>query len=111
MSQTVRIERTTHEILRHLAQQSRRPMPAILRDAVEEYRRQQMIDQAEAAYAALHQDPKAWEQEQAERKLWEGTLADELPVRQSKQVKRVKGAALSKLRRGVGNKSRSYQRA
>ena len=66
MSQTVRIDKTTHELLRQLAQRFGRPMPVILRDAVEEYRRKQMFDEADGSYAALRQDRQAWRQEQAE---------------------------------------------
>jgi hypothetical protein len=46
--------------------------------AIEAYRRQQLLDIGNLAYAALKGDPKAWEQELAERKLWENTLADGL---------------------------------
>ena len=40
--------------------------------------RKLLLEMGNRAYAALKEDPKAWERELAERKLWEKTLADGL---------------------------------
>ncbi len=42
-------------------------MQAILETAIEEYRRQRFLHEANAAYAALRNDPKQWKEELAER--------------------------------------------
>lgn len=77
-SETVRVRPATHAKLRQLADQSGRTMPEVLDDAVETLRRQQLFDAANAAYAKLRENPKAWQAEQAERQLWESTLRDGL---------------------------------
>lgn len=53
-------------------------MQDVLEKAIEAYRRKRLLEMGNLAYAALKDDPKAWEQELAERKLWENTLADGL---------------------------------
>lgn len=77
-STTVRISKETREILRELAEQVGQPIQKVLDNAVEAYRRQCILGQANAAYAALSADAEAWREEQSERQLWEGTLADGL---------------------------------
>ena len=51
-------------------------MQAILDLAVEEYRRQRFLEEANEAYAALRRNHKAWKAELSERKEWDATLAD-----------------------------------
>ena len=53
-------------------------MQAVLDEAVERYRRDRLLDEANAAYARLQADPDAWKEELAERQLWETTLMDGL---------------------------------
>ena len=50
----------------------------MLERAVENYRREQFFAELDAAYARRQADPVAWEEELAERALWESTLADGL---------------------------------
>ena len=38
--------------------------------------RQEFLERANQAYAALRNNPEAWQEELAERELWEQTLAD-----------------------------------
>jgi hypothetical protein len=47
-------------------------------EAIERYRRETFLDQANAAYARLRKDAKAWSQELAERAEWNATLLDGL---------------------------------
>ena len=75
---TTRISRRAHGILRRLAKQSGDPMNAVLDRAVELYRRQMFLESANQAYAALRKHRKAWQEEMAERKQWDRTLADDL---------------------------------
>jgi hypothetical protein len=73
---TVRVKQETHNILRKLSSMERKPMRTILELAVEEYRRQLFLREANAAYAALRKDPKRWKEELAERKAWDFTMTD-----------------------------------
>jgi hypothetical protein len=51
-------------------------MQAILDRALEYYRRERFLREANADYEALKQNPKAWKKVLEERETWEGTLAD-----------------------------------
>lgn len=53
-------------------------MGAVLEEAIEEYRRTKFLEAANASYAALKSDPKAWRQELEERELWDNAGADGL---------------------------------
>ena len=74
----VRISSRTHALLRQLAKEADESMQAILDRAVERYRRETFLHGANADYAALKRNPKAWKGELRERKTWEQTLADGL---------------------------------
>jgi len=77
----VRISSEGREVLRELARQEKRPMAAVLEKAIERYRRQKFLEEANASYAALKANPKKWKEETAERKLWDSTNADGLEDR------------------------------
>jgi predicted transcriptional regulator len=77
-STTVRVSAETHDVLRKLAAATGEPLERVLERAVESYRREQFYAEFDAAYARLQADPVAWEEELAERALWEVTLADGL---------------------------------
>jgi hypothetical protein len=53
-------------------------MQEIVEQAIENYRRQHLLTTANAAYAALRTDSKAWQAYQAEQAEWDVTLADGL---------------------------------
>lgn len=53
-------------------------MQAVLTEAIDSYRRQKFLEEANAAFAALRQDPRAWSDEQQEREIWDQTLTDAL---------------------------------
>ncbi len=78
MPQTVRISEQTHETLRLLSERRGMPMTEVMADAVERLRREDLLRRTNEAYAALRQDPEAWEDELREREAWETTLADGL---------------------------------
>ena len=75
-SATVRISKGTRDTLRDLAVKSGESMQTIIDRAIEEYRRQSFMEQANKAYLALRENPEAWETELKERREWEATLAD-----------------------------------
>ena len=79
---TVRIDRTLRDKLRELAARERLPMHVILDRAVEAYRRKCFLEAANRAYATLRNDPDAWQEEQAERHLWDATVADDVEERE-----------------------------
>ena len=74
-STTVRIQESTHATLRELAAASGRSLQDVLAEAVDLYRRKQLLDETNAAYARLRASSPAWE-ELAERRAWEATLTD-----------------------------------
>jgi hypothetical protein len=53
-------------------------MQALLDKAVELYRRQRFLEESNRAFEALRADRSAWMAEEAERGLWDITLADDL---------------------------------
>lgn len=77
-STTVRVSEPTHRTLRELSEQLGESMQGILDQAIEEYRRKRVLQQANAGYAALRADPGEWKEELAERADWDATLSDGL---------------------------------
>lgn len=74
----LRVPEETHAKLKALAEESGESMSDVLATAVEQLRRKRMMDEYNAAYAAIRNDPVAWEEELAERRAWDATLADGL---------------------------------
>ena len=77
-SQNVRISESAYRILRALAEMEGVSMQAALDTVLEEQRRKVFLTQANAAFAALKADSKAWKEERVERELWARTLADDV---------------------------------
>ena len=75
---TLRVSDASHEILRKLARSMGKSMSEILDQAVEDLRRKEFLEKANAAFASLKLDPEAWAQELAERRAWESTLGDDI---------------------------------
>jgi len=75
-SATVRIREETRNILREISAQTGQPMQTILDKAIEEYRRQRFLDEANMAYAILKKNRKEWKAELEERKLWDSALSN-----------------------------------
>ncbi len=75
---TVRIREDTRETLRDLERRTGAGPQEILARAVEQFRRSLILAEANAAYGALRQDAEARSELEAERREWEGTLADGL---------------------------------
>ena len=68
---------TVHDLARKVGV----PMAEVVERAIEQYRRQQILDAANAQYAALRADPEAWAEIEAERAIWDVTLLDGLEER------------------------------
>jgi predicted transcriptional regulator len=75
---TIRVSTETHEKLNQLAEANGISMQNVLDQALEVYRRQQLLEQANAAYAQLRADPVAWAAVEQEREEWDATLGDGL---------------------------------
>ena len=75
---TIRVSLRTRDLLQELAQTAGSSMQAVLEQALEQYRRQQLLDATNAAYATLRAKPEAWADLEQERLAWDQTLADGL---------------------------------
>ena len=75
---TIRVSLRAHDLLQELAQTSGSSMQAVLEQAIEQYRRQQLLEATNAAYAALRAAPEAWANLEQERLAWEQTRAEGL---------------------------------
>jgi len=75
---TIRVSTSTRDLLQELATQSGNSMQFVLERALEQYRRQQLLEDVNAAYAVLHADTAAWAELERERAEWDQTLADGL---------------------------------
>lgn len=73
---TTRISNEGLMILRQIAEVSSLPQPEILDEALEDLRRKRFFQQFNQQYAALRADEDVWDEEQAERRLWDQTSAD-----------------------------------
>jgi hypothetical protein len=78
---TIRVSEKTRDILHKLAREVGVPMADVVERAIEQFRRQHILEAANAQYAALRADPAAWAEVQAERGAWDSTLADGLEDR------------------------------
>jgi hypothetical protein len=74
----VPISEASYSILCELAQKTGQSLEAVLDHAIEGYRRKAFLDAVNAGYGALRADTQAWDEDLAERKLWDATLMDGL---------------------------------
>jgi predicted transcriptional regulator len=75
---TVRVTPETRAVLLELAKESKQPMQHIVARAVEQLRRQMVLERATRAYASLRARPDMWKEERDERLMWDGAIADDL---------------------------------
>ena len=78
MTTTIRVSTKTRDLLHDLARDAGVPMHEIVEQALEQYRRQQLLAATNTAYAALRNDPQATQEWQAEQNAWDVTIADGL---------------------------------
>ena len=77
-SYSIRVSARTHRWLRELSESSGEPMTKIVARAVERYRRQRILEEANAQYAVALADPEELVAFQAEMRELDGTLLDGL---------------------------------
>ena len=75
---TVRITARTRATLRALARHEGQTMQEVLDLAIEQYRRRRFLDETNAAFARVREDPAAWGEVREERAAWEESLGDGL---------------------------------
>ena len=75
-STQVRISSATHQLLRHLSAEVGESMQTIIEEAVEQYRRRRFLEGLNQDFKALKEDAQAWQEELAERALWDNALLD-----------------------------------
>lgn len=76
MATQIRIDDTTHDALKELARAEGEPMQTIVERAVEQYRRRAFLEGLNEDFSALKADEEEWDDELAERALWDKTLLD-----------------------------------
>jgi hypothetical protein len=72
----ISINEKTYGALLTMVENSGETIPTVLDRAIENYRRSLFLKQANSAFASLRQNEALWEEELAERQLWEQTLND-----------------------------------
>lgn len=77
-STSIRIDEHALAVLRELARRQRQPVQTVLKQAIDSYRREKFLEEANAAFAALRSNPEAWGEEQQDRDLWDQTTGDGL---------------------------------
>jgi hypothetical protein len=77
-STSIRIDEQALAVLRELAHKQRQPVQTILKQAIDSYRREKFLEEANIAFAALRSNPQAWSEERDERDLWDHTATDGL---------------------------------
>jgi hypothetical protein len=75
---TVDLSESAHQVLRTLSEQSGEPISAVLDKAIQQYRRQRFLDESNAAFQRLRDEPASWQEVLDERRVWDGALADGL---------------------------------
>jgi predicted transcriptional regulator len=77
-SLTIRVSRSTHELLRSLADRSNATITAVVDEAVRDLQRKKFWADFNAACSAAQADPATWADLRREDAAWEATLADGL---------------------------------
>ncbi|MFZ5634491.1 MAG: toxin-antitoxin system protein [Bacillota bacterium] len=75
---TIRVSHASWKTLREIADRADESLQSILDKAIEDYRRKYFLEEANKAFAALKNDPAAWEAELEERAAWDIALSDDL---------------------------------
>lgn len=87
MSKPMRVSEKAHHILEELAAIKKKSLQQVLDEVLEEKRREILFNTADAVYTALRNDPVAWQEELAERQLFDNTLMDGLAPDEQWQAK------------------------
>lgn len=75
---TVRVSEETHRSLREISERRGQSMTELLAELVKKLEREDLLRRTNEAYAALREDPEAWNDLMRERAEWDVTLMDGL---------------------------------
>ncbi len=78
MSTTIRIDAVTLELLKQLEEQTGDSKRNILKQALNKFQRDKIIDDLNAYYEKLREDPELWKEELSEREILESASHDGL---------------------------------
>jgi hypothetical protein len=73
---TIRVAIGDRDLAQELATQMSRSQMEIVHEALELYRRQQLLADMNRDFATMRRDANAWSEETAERDVWDITLGD-----------------------------------
>ena len=73
---TIRVTVSDRDLAQELATQAGRSQMDIVHEALELYRRQQLLADMNRDFAAMRRDGDAWREEMVERDVWDLTLGD-----------------------------------
>jgi len=73
---TIRVAITDRDLAQELATRSGRSQMDIVHEALELYRRHELLADMNKGFAELRRDADAWSEEMAEREVWDITLGD-----------------------------------
>jgi hypothetical protein len=73
---TIRVAISDRDLAQELATRSDRSQMEIVHEALELYRRHQLLADMNRGFAELRRDSQAWDEEMAERDVWDITLGD-----------------------------------
>lgn len=73
---TIRVAISDRDLAQQLATQMGRSQMEIVHEALERYRRQQLLADMNRDFAAMRRDTEAWSEEATERDIWDITLGD-----------------------------------
>ena len=78
MATAVRVGAEAHKALREMSKSRGVPITQLVDEAIERLLREDLLRRGNEAYARLREDPEAWAEELAERRLWDTALMDGL---------------------------------
>ena len=73
---TIRVSVSDRDLAQELATRSDRSQMEIVHEALELYRRHQLLAEMNRGFAELRRDADAWSEEMVERDVWDVTLGD-----------------------------------
>ena len=73
---TIRVAVSDRDLAQELATRSGCSQMEIVHEALELYRRQQLLAEMNRDFAAMRRDGDAWSEEMADRDVWDITLGD-----------------------------------
>ena len=77
-SSTVRIDEESHALLKAIKRQEEESAQAIIRKALEDYRRKLFLKKCSDAYSSFRENKKTWKEELVENETWDSTVGDGL---------------------------------